>query len=60
MDYLKPPDSPDSGPSSSDTGGTTYSAPVGLSGRVSGFLSFSPIIPFGSVAFLTKPLSAGY
>ncbi|KAJ0057327.1 hypothetical protein NL108_002263, partial [Boleophthalmus pectinirostris] len=31
MDYLKPPDSPDSGPSSSDTGGTTYSAPVGLS-----------------------------
>nr|XP_061800396.1 mothers against decapentaplegic homolog 7-like [Nerophis lumbriciformis] len=32
MDYLKPPaDSPDSGPSSSETGGTTYSAPVGLS-----------------------------
>lgn len=35
MDFLKPPDSPDSGPASSDTGGTTYSAPVGLSDSVS-------------------------
>ncbi|CAB1318183.1 unnamed protein product [Coregonus sp. 'balchen'] len=32
MDLLKPPDSLDSGPSSTETGGTTYSAPVGLSG----------------------------
>ncbi|KAK6322827.1 mothers against decapentaplegic homolog 7-like isoform X1 [Coregonus clupeaformis] len=31
MDFLKPPDSPDSGPSSTETGGTPYSAPVGLS-----------------------------
>ncbi|KAM9541385.1 mothers against decapentaplegic homolog 7 [Salvelinus alpinus] len=36
MDFLKPPDSPDSGPSSTETGGTTYSAPVGLSGKTQG------------------------
>lgn len=31
MDFVKPPDSPDCGPSSTETGGPIHSAPVGLS-----------------------------
>uniref|UniRef100_A0A8B9HTA0 SMAD family member 7 n=1 Tax=Astyanax mexicanus TaxID=7994 RepID=A0A8B9HTA0_ASTMX len=33
VDFLKPPDSPDSIPASTETGGTIHSAPVGFSGK---------------------------
>lgn len=49
---LFPSDSPDSGPSSSDTGGTTYSAPVGLSGKY----SHQYISPLYHPFFLLSPL----